>query len=239
MNQKIKVVIAEDNTAAQEILMSFIEPLDRFELVGVVNHAEKLLELTANIKPDLIIADINMSQQNGIDVIRSCLEINPTLKFIFTSASKEHAVKAFDLNAVDYMLKPLKKERLYVALERAKNLLVNTNQLVNNPILTIKMDRTSYFIHFFNIIFIEKADRKTIIHTFDQQYETNDSLDYIFQKLDSRFYRTHRSFIANTTLISHITLEGETYFVHFRNYPNHAHLSKLQKNQLIKAISEN
>ncbi len=114
MDSKIKVIIAEDNVDAQEILKSLIEPLNHFEVIGIADNGERLLELTINEMPDLILSDINMPKLDGLVAIKSCLEINPRLKFIFTTAYEIHAVKAFDLNAVDYVMKPLKKERLYI-----------------------------------------------------------------------------------------------------------------------------
>ncbi|MFV8828222.1 LytR/AlgR family response regulator transcription factor [Alkalihalobacterium sp. APHAB7] len=237
MDPKIKVVIAEDHIDAQEIIASFIEPLKTFEVIGIVDNGESLLELNFNRKPNLIIADINMPKLNGIEAISSCLKVNPDLKFIYTTAYDDYAVKAFDLNAVDYVMKPIKQDRLYIALERVSALLLNQSQVGKKEILTIKRDSTSYFIHFSKIVCIEKENRKTIIHTEDQKYETNESLDSMFKRLNDHFFRTHRSFIVNVNYISHIVLEGETYFAYFRNYPHYAHVSKRRINELYKTLS--
>ncbi|MDG5789228.1 LytTR family DNA-binding domain-containing protein [Evansella sp. AB-P1] len=241
MDREIDVIIAEDSPDAQDIILSFIKPLEDFKVIGVVDNGESLLELNLNKKPQLIIADINMPKLNGIEAITSCVKVNKDLKFIFTTAHDEYAVKAFELSAVDYVMKPIKKERLYVALEKVKNLINAKDQDAEEQkkILTIKMDRISYFIPFDNIIFIEKANRKTVIHTDEQNFETNETLDSIHNRLDSHFFRTHRSFIANLHHISHIILEGETYLAHFRNYSHYAHVSKLRINELYKEISYN
>ncbi|MFE8699973.1 LytR/AlgR family response regulator transcription factor [Cytobacillus sp. FJAT-54145] len=235
MGPKIKLIIAEDNLDAQEIMIRFIHPLKDFEVIGVAENGENLVELVANKKPHLIIADINMPKLNGIDAISACIKIQPELRVIFTTAYPEYAVDAFDLNAIDYVVKPIKKERLYVALEKVKKLILSS--YIKRSILTIKMDRVSYFIHLSSIICIEKANRKTIIHTIDQTYETNESLESISEKLADQFFRSHRSFIVNLDYISHITLEGDSYFAHFRNYPHYAHVSKLRVNDLLESIS--
>ncbi len=101
------------------------------------------------------------------------------------------------------------------------------------------MDRTSYFIPFVNIIYIQKDGSKTIIHTSEHTYETYETLDSIFKKLNHCFFRSHRSFIININHISHLTIEGEAHFAHFRNYPGEAYVSRLQKNQLLRQISAN
>ncbi|UGB30247.1 LytR/AlgR family response regulator transcription factor [Metabacillus sp. B2-18] len=237
MNPKIKVVIAEDHFDSQQIISAFLEPLDSFEVVGIAEDGEDLLDININKKPDLIIADINMPKLNGIDAISSCLKISPELQFVFITAYDQYAISAFDLHAVDYVMKPIKKERLYIALERAKNVLLSNQKVEKKQILPITVDRTSHFIHFSRIVLIEKDSRKTIIHTVDQKYETNESLDTILQKLNHDFFRTHRSFIVNLNYVSHLTFEGDTHFVHFRNYSHYAHVSKLQKNKLYHALS--
>jgi two-component system LytT family response regulator len=233
----IKVIIAEDNIDAQQIIIGFIEPLIPFEVIGIAQDGEELLELNINLNPDLILADINMPKLNGIEAVRSCIKMNPNLKFIFTTAYDEYAVKAFDLNAVDYVVKPINKERLYIALDKAKRLLLTNEPKEQKQILAIKMDRIYYFIPFIEIIYIEKMSRKTMIHTVGKKYETNETLDNIFKKLNHSFFRTHRSFIVNINYISHITLEGETYFAHFRNDSHYAYVSKLRINDLLKVFS--
>ncbi|MDC3417590.1 LytR/AlgR family response regulator transcription factor [Aquibacillus salsiterrae] len=234
----INVIIAEDNPDAQEIISSFLKPLDDFTVTGIVDNGESLIDTVANkSETQLIIVDIDMPKIDGITAVESCLKINPHLKVIFTTAYDQFAVKAFDLNALDYVLKPIKKDRLYIALQRVKSSIPNQEDHLKQNLLTIKMDRISYFIPLYKIIFIEKDSRKTIIHTKEQHYETNEPLDSIFRKLDNHFFRTHRSFIINTTYLSHITFEGETYFAHFRNYPNYAHVSKLRINELYNKLT--
>lgn len=237
LDSKIKIVIADDHEEAVEIIEAFVQSLNGFEVVGTTSSGDGLLDLCMNLSPHLVITDIHMPNGNGIEAIESCLKINPDLKVIFTTAFHQYAVNAFELNAVDYVMKPIKKERLYLALEKAKGILQKHEQQEKKRILTIKMDRVSYFIPFDRIIFFEVKNRKTIIHTINKQYETNESLDQIFSQLDDRFFRSHRSFIVSLNYISHITFEKETYFVHFRDYPEYAHASKLQKNKLVEKLS--
>ncbi|MCT2535467.1 LytTR family DNA-binding domain-containing protein [Aquibacillus koreensis] len=235
MGSKITVVIAEDHEESQEILSTFIQASNVFEVVGIANDGEKLLDLNLDLRPDLIIADINMPKLDGVKAIEACLKINPALRFIFTTGYGQYAVKAFDLNALDYVMKPIKKERLYIALDKARTALVEKKQ--KNKIITIKVDRVSYFIHLDKVIFIERDKRKTIIHTEQQIYETNESLNNLVEQLNDNFFRTHRSFIVNKQYISYISFEGDTYFAHFINYPQYAHVSKLQKTDLMNELS--
>ena len=163
MDSTIKVIIAEDTVEAQETMVSFLKPLKNFEMIGIVDNRESLLEINLNTKPNLIITDIHMLKLDGIETIESCLKVNPELKVIFTTAHDQYAVKAFDLNVADYVLKPIKKERLYLALEKVRMLLGNDRQVEQKPILMIQMDRASFFIKHSDIIYVEKENRKTVI----------------------------------------------------------------------------
>ncbi|SEN84578.1 two component transcriptional regulator, LytTR family [Mesobacillus persicus] len=237
MNSKIKVAIAEGHPGAKECFATFIEPLESFEIVGFADNGESLLDLNSKLKPDIIIADMNMTLIIGKEAIAACLVVNPHLKFIFTSAHSEYAVHAFDLNAVDYVIKPIKKERLYIALEKAKMAISKQNLAGKKKILTLQINRDSHFIHFSKIIYIEKANRKTIVHTLDKKYETNESLDSISKRLNSDFFRTHRAFIVNLYYISQITTEGEGYLAYLEDHPHFVHISKLRIKELYKEIS--
>lgn len=237
MNNKIRVIIAEAHVEAHDIIVSFLEPLEAFEVISITDNGESLIDLNANYKPQLIIADIDMPKLNGIEAIKSCLKVNPELKFLFTTAFNEFAVVAFDLNAVDYIVKPINRDRLYIALEKAKNVIIPHQLKEERKNLSIQMDRTTYFIPFSEVSFIERYNRKSIIHTIEKSYKTNESLNSIFKKLGQSFFRTHRSFIVNLNHISHITVEGETYYAHFRNHPHFAHISKLRINELHNKLS--
>ncbi|QOR68156.1 response regulator transcription factor [Cytobacillus suaedae] len=237
MDNKIRVIIAEAHVEAQRIIVSLLQPLEAFEVISITDNGESLIDLNANYKPQLIIADIDMPKLNGIEAIKSCLKVNPELKFLFTTAYNKFAVVAFDLNAVDYIVKPIKRDRLYVALEKAKKIIIPHQQEEEKKNLSIQMDRTTYFIPFSEVFFIERYNRKSIIHTLEQSYNTNESLNSIFKKLSQSFFRTHRSFIVNLNHISHITVEGETYYAHFRNHTHYAHISKLRINELHNKLS--
>ena len=76
-----------------------------------------------------------------------------------------------------------------------------------------------------------------MIHTIDQKYETNESLEGLFKRLDQNFYRAHRSFIINIYHISHLTIDGETYAAHFNNYNQIAYVSKLRVNTLMEKLT--
>ena len=118
---KINLIIADDNEDSVEILDYFIEQLPEFEVISICKDGEQLVQEVMAKSPDLLLVDINMPTINGVDAIKKCLRIKPNLNFIFITGYDEFAVKAFELSALDYIVKPIEKTRLYMALERAKN----------------------------------------------------------------------------------------------------------------------
>jgi two-component system LytT family response regulator len=131
------------------------------------------------------------------------------LKIIFAAGFNEFAVEAFAISSVDYMVKPVEKNRVYKALERAKAVILNdweAADLSGNKRLAVRSNSSLYYIAFNDIIFIEKSGKKCIIYTVNQTVETYENISDIFMQLDSNFYRTHRSYIVNLRMLSHIRL---------------------------------
>lgn len=239
---KIKVLIADDNQDSLEIIAYYVEQFSSdFEIVGLCDDGIQLVEQVMIKKPDLVLMDIQMPMKNGIDVAKECLALNPKLKFIFITGYDEFAVQAFAISAVDYIVKPIEKTRLYLALEKAKNSLVVSNSY--HPTnswkkrLSIRYNGSFYFIPFDEIIFIEKVGKKCVIHTQSNTYETNEIISELLKNLDDTFFQTHRSYLVNLKMISHITPMHETYFVYFLNFEKHAHASKLKIIELQEKLS--
>ncbi|TYS67152.1 response regulator transcription factor [Sutcliffiella horikoshii] len=238
----INVVIVDDNQDSLEILNFFIGELKEFQIIDTCQSGEQLIDSVMKNKVDLVIADINMPEKNGLDAIKECLEFSPDLKFIFVTGYNEFAVEAFAISAVDYIVKPIEKIRLYKALERAKAQLLTevaeTEQKKHNKRLSVRSNSSFYYIPFGDIIFIEKSGKKCIIYTTNQAIETYENISDIYKQLDQNFYRTHRSYIVNLRMLSHITPKNETYFAYFSNHEKYAHISKLKINEVQELLAQ-
>ncbi|MCG1021837.1 LytR/AlgR family response regulator transcription factor [Sutcliffiella horikoshii] len=238
----INVVIVDDNQDSLEILEFFIGELKEFTIVDTCRTGEELIDSVMKNEVALVIADINMPGKNGMVAIKECLEFSPSLKFIFVTGYNEFAVEAFAISAVDYIVKPIEKIRLYKALERAKTQLVSdrmeSEEKSSNKRLSVRSNSSFYYIPFEDIIFIEKSGKKCIIYTTSQAVETYENISDIFEQLDQTFYRTHRSYIVNLRMISHITPKNETYFAYFSNLEKYAHISKLKINEVQELLAQ-
>jgi two-component system LytT family response regulator len=147
-------------------------------------------------------------------------------------------VEAFKIAAVDYIVKPIEPTRLFNALEKARKFI----QLYDQPEkrrskrLDIKLQNSILFLPMEDILFIEKESRKTVIHTKDEKYETNEPLNELETRLDHYFLKTHRSYIVNLKKVIKIEAVGETYWARFSNSDKVAYISKLKINDVQKKI---
>jgi two-component system, LytTR family, response regulator len=119
--QKIKVVIAEDEPLAAEALIEWVQAHAHLEFVGHASDGLNAVTLCNEMKPDLLLLDINMPGQTGLQVARQLIGKKSSTSIIFTTAYDEHALTAFELHAIDYLLKPFSLERFNEAIEHAVN----------------------------------------------------------------------------------------------------------------------
>lgn len=241
--QKINVIIAEDHAPSRKILTRFVELLPDFCVVEAVADGDEFIQKVLIFKPDLALVDINMPRLSGVDAVKQCIQLKPELKFIFVTAYDNFAVEAFNLYATDYVMKPVDKNRLFLALERAKQLIEAERQDESQrhpkkKVLAIQFKRSQYYIPMDHILFIERVDRKCVIHTKDQQFETYETLETLKQSLDRSFYQTHRSYIVRIPSIYRISTSGNTFFAHFQNYECGAYISKKKINTVRKLVEE-
>ncbi|MCM3726568.1 LytTR family two component transcriptional regulator [Neobacillus bataviensis] len=235
----MRVLIAEDHAPSRKLLKHLIKPLQSYEMVGEAVNGEDLICKVMIEKPDIILVDINMPLLNGMEAVKSCKKVVPSLQVIFITGHDEFALEAFSVNAIDYIVKPIDRDRLYAALGRAAALAKTPAESERPTVkkdLMVKQSNRFSFIPLDDIIFIERADRKAVIHTIDQKIEVNEALTNLEELLDSRFVASHRSYIINLQYLKRIETAGQTYKAYFKNYEETAKVSKnklaeLQKNK--------
>jgi two-component system LytT family response regulator len=238
--EKYKVIIADDDHPSRMILMHFIQLLSEYEVVQDASNGEEFIQLVMKEEPDIVLVDINMPGLNGMEAVKICKERLPSLQVIFTTGYDEFAVEAFNISAADYIVKPIERTRLFIALEKAKKLIQlnsSPNQLkktVNK--LAIKSNNTFLYLSVDDILYAEKEGRKTILHTKNSYFETSESLQELEGKLPNQFYKTHRSFLVNLKKITKIVSSGETYLAYFNGTEKIAYISKLKINDVHRSM---
>lgn len=212
----MKLIIIDDEAPARNLIREYLQNIEGLEILDECqNGYEALISIQKN-KPDLILLDIEMPKINGFELL-DVLDDKP--KVIFITAYSEYAVKAFEENAIDYLLKPLNEERLISAIEKAKKD-DNTNhskveKLINsNPEqydrIVVKNGNKIKIIKDDDLIRIEADDDYIKIMDGDSNFLKKQTMKSISDRLDpQKFVRVHRSHILNVNFIEKIEAFGK------------------------------
>ena len=210
----VKTLIIDDEILARSRIKSLLADTPDFYIVGESKNGNEALEDIASKQPDLIFLDVKMPGLNGFDVIEK-LNLNYTPFIIFVTAFEEFALKAFDVSAVDYLLKPFDDERFYEALNKAKSQikLLKANALNNKFRSLLKDEEDSEYRQSFTlkekglnkvidvntILFIEAEGNYLKLVTESSYFLYRCTMNKIEDQLDpDQFLRIHRSYIVNT-----------------------------------------
>jgi len=212
MNKKIQCIIVDDEPAAREILENHLKKISLINILASCKNAMEAFVIINSKKIDLIFLDINMPEISGLSFAKS---INKNIKIIFTTAYREYAIDGFDLQAVDYLLKPISFDRLVQSVSKYtnENIIIKTEQIVKDDIekndyIFIRSDRKMIKIVFSKILFIESLSDYIKIHLTDKTIITRETISNIEAKLSQKdFIRTHRSYIVSLAQISSFTSE--------------------------------
>jgi two-component system LytT family response regulator len=208
-NQKITVLIIDDESPAREKLRRYVGTDPRFEVVEEARNGQEAIAKIGCLRPQLVLLDIQMPGMSGFDVLRLIDTVKPAV--IFTTAFDEYAVKAFDVAAVDYLLKPINQDRLQQALNKVSDLM---EQNWDNKIaavlqhlpqenyldrLAVRHSRRVQIINVNDIALIHSEHRLINIYThLNERYWTNENLTELEKRLNPQsFMRIHRSSLIN------------------------------------------
>jgi DNA-binding LytR/AlgR family response regulator len=206
---KIRTLIVDDEPHAIEVIESHLEKFSQFEVVGKCRDAIGAFQLLQQKSVDLMFLDIKMPGMTGTDFLKNLK--NPP-KVIFTTAYSEYAIDAFELNAVDYLLKPISFERFFKAIDKVYQLndhKSSTTLVHENPVsdresfLYLKVDRKTIKVNVKDILWIESLRDYVKVVVKDNVYITKQKISILEEMLpETSFVRIHRSFIVAIAKIS-------------------------------------
>ncbi len=206
---KIRTLIVDDEPHAIEVIESHLQKFQQFEVVGKCNDAIQAFQLLQQKTVDLMFLDIKMPGITGTDFLKNLK--NPP-KVIFTTAYSEYAIDAFELNAVDYLLKPVSFERFFRAIDKIYQLneqkssigLVHENPVSDKEsFLYLKVERKTIKVNVKDILWIESLRDYVKVVVKDNVYITKQKISLLEEMLPEKdFIRIHRSFIVATGKIS-------------------------------------
>ncbi len=212
MNKIIQCIIVDDEPIAREILENHLKKIETINVVASCKNAIEAFNEINIHQIDLLFLDINMPEISGLSFAKS---INKNIKIIFTTAYREYAVDGFNLQAVDYLLKPISFERLLQAVNKylGENIPVfaeSVSEIVQekNNFIFVRSDRKMIKINFSEINYLESFSDYIKIHLEDKMIVTRETITNIEAKLPQKeFIRVHRSFIVSMAKINSFTSE--------------------------------
>jgi DNA-binding LytR/AlgR family response regulator len=213
----MRVLIVDDEAPARQRLKRFLADIEGLEIIGEAEEGVQAVELIEQEQPDLILLDIQMPGLDGFGVIEA-LEQPPPI--IFITAYDEYAIRAFEINALDYLLKPFSKERLEQAICRAREAqpdeqlfaarlapllesLAGQGQHLTR--LAVRAPNCIRVLNVEDVDWISVENEQTFVHVGNESYPIRRTLADLALRLDpTRFFRTHRSAIVNLDRVKEI-----------------------------------
>jgi two-component system LytT family response regulator len=201
----INCIAIDDEPKALEVIERYCQKIDLICLKATYREPVKAIEFLSHEKIDLIFLDINMPEINGVQLIATLAD-KPMV--IFTTAYSQYAVESYNLNAIDYLLKPITFERFLASVNKARNLFL----IKNNPAaksetpetVFIKSGPQTYQVKISDILYLEKDGNYITVYLKDKKILIRENMNDIFTLIPpGEFVRVHKSFVV---AVKHITM---------------------------------
>ncbi len=231
----IRCIITDDEPLARKGLQGYVEKTGFLQLVAMSENALQLTDILKKETVDLLFLDIEMPYLSGVDFLKSIT--NPP-KVIFTTAFENYAIQGFELDVLDYLLKPISFDRYLKAANKAYDFFQSKTGINDQPYFFIKTDNKLEKILFDDILFAEAMENYVAIYTSERKLITHSTLKSVQQYLPvSQFVQTHKSYIVNIQKIGAIQsnmLHVGKYQVSVSKYLKEEVLEKILNNKLLK-----
>jgi len=194
----LNILIADDEAPARNRMRDLLAEIENLAVVAEAKNGKEAIELALETKPDLMLLDIRMPLMDGIEAAQHAQKLEPKPHIIFTTAFDAYAIKAFDLNAIDYLLKPIRLERLQTAINKAHAL--KPKQM--ESLKPLQKTRTHLSIHergrvllipIETIIYLRAELKYVTVRTAEREYLIEESLTNLETEFGERFIRLHRN----------------------------------------------
>lgn len=209
---KYNCAIIDDEPLARKILKEYVNEIEELNLLGEFKSALDFSSFPQVNDLDIIFIDINMPKLSGIDFVKN---FNTQAHIVFTTAYSEFAADAFDLNATDYLVKPISLERFLKTIQKIKS-----QKLTNNSIkswITIKENKRLYKVDIDDLLYFQAYGDYVKIITEEKNYITKSKLSEFTHLNDERIVQVHRSYIVNIEKVAYV--EGNFLSINSEKIP--------------------
>jgi two-component system LytT family response regulator len=220
MTPRCRVLVVDDEAPARRLARSLLAEMDEVEVIGDAARGQTAVDAIRQLRPDIVLLDVQMPGLDGFGVV-AAVGVSNMPAVIFVTAYERYALKAFEVHAVDYLLKPFDHGRFRTAMERAivrvrsgrsselsgrLEMLLNRLARDRSPDrITLKVDHRHILIDAATIDCIEVSDKVVLVQTAEQIYRVRETLNRIERRLPpGQFVRIHRSVIVNIKRVKEI-----------------------------------
>jgi two-component system, LytTR family, response regulator len=223
----LRVLIVDDEPLARRRVRDLLRTRDGVDVIGECEDGISAVERIAELRPDLVLLDIQMPGMDGIAVAERLAEPRPTI--VFVTAFDQHALRAFDVHAIDYVLKPFEPDRLFTAIDRAQKLAQRAPrdaadwramlaELRAAPTwmerVAIRLGDRIYYVRMHDVDWIEAEGNYARLHTGAKSHLLRRAMRQLVEELDpTRFARIHRSAIVNIDRVQELRAQPDGDFL--------------------------
>ena len=222
----LNILIADDEAPARNRLRDLLADIENVAVVAEAKNGKEAIDLALHTKPDLMLLDIRMPLMDGIEAAQHAQKLEPKPHIIFTTAFDAYAIKAFDLNAIDYLLKPIRLERLQAAINKAQALKPKQIEALkplqkNRSHLSIHERGRVLLLSIETIIYLRAELKYITVRTVEREYLIEESLTNLEAEFAEQFIRLHRNCLVAPLFITGYekrkNAEGEQQWVAILN----------------------
>lgn len=232
----MNVLVVDDNENIRSILTGIINNIENVNIVGEAGSGIECINLLEEKKPDVIFLDIEMKDMSGVEIGYYISANYPDTLIVFVTGHVEYGPNAFEMNAIDYIVKPFNQARVLTAILKARKRLAEVNK---HGKLTVKQGSNIFIIDLKSIILVEKVLKKSIVHTDNEKIEINDSLRSLMERLpENVFMKTHQSYIVNVSKVKGLVpFNPVSYTIRFMNTNETALLLRSKYGEFCKMLT--
>ena len=234
----LNAIVVDDEAPARSELRFLLDETGKIEVAAEAANVREAIERLKDVGADIMFLDVNMPGANGLQLAEALTKLKYPPYIIFVTAYSEHAVKAFEVNAVDYLVKPVETERLQAAIDKVAQLISSQGRPTTNERIPVEKGGKKLLIPANKIHFIMAKDDYSYLHTDSDRYLSTVSLAQLEAKLEPLgFFRVHRRYLVNLSCVSEVDpVQGGTLLLTLAGEEEQIPVSRRRVASLKKAL---
>ena len=235
----LKAIIVDDEAPARSELRFLLDETGQVEVTAEAANVREAIERLKDCGADVMFLDINMPGASGIQLAEALNKLKYPPAVVFVTAYSEHAVKAFDVNAIDYLVKPVETERLRMALAKVRASIVGSAHATQKERIPVEKAGKKILINIDSIRYVMARDDYAYLQTDTDRYFSTVSLAQLEKRLEGHgFFRVHRGYLVNLAMVKEVeSVSGGTLLLTLDSVEDKIPVSRRRVSSLKKALN--